>query len=429
MLADRSAEQFARLRVLDPACGDGAFLRGVLRFCDRNGVKQPPGLHGVDVDPGAIAAARSALGASARLRRADWLAPGGARQRWDAIVGNPPWVGVKAIPTEVRRQLGAAYTVATGQFDLMAVFVERALTELAPGGRAALLLPDRWLLNRDGEPLRRLVLQRGGLQAVVRLGEGRFPGVSMPALLAVLQPDAGASPTVVRDGPQGSPRAFNVARFAAWDQARLPLHLSPCEVERAEQLATAGVPLGTTVTNGRGVEVGKRSEHVRDQAAPGFAPILFGEDIGRYHLGVGRHVRLGAAGLRYKSPALYAPPKILLRKTGLGIRAAVDHTDRLVSQVVYVLRPDPADAHWLLGVLNSATLSFLHRARNGEADKRSFPHLRQGDVLALAIPGPDRPGRAQIAAAAAERMSMTPSSSADSLDREIDALVKWAYAG
>ena len=434
LVADRTLVEVGDMRVLDPACGDGAFLRGVLRFFSRLPGSPRPTVCGVDVDPAAVREATASLGAAAEIVRADWLLPPGAAGRpWQAIVGNPPWVGVRSMPAAQRQALGVHYATAVGQFDLMAPFVERSLASLAPGGRASLLLPDRWLLNREGEPLRRLVVTKGRLLEVIRLGEDRFRGVNMPSLLAVLGPPAtpsdGPPPsTVVRDGPQGAPRTFDLGSFVRWDQLRFPLHLSLDEVDRAERMASSGVALSSLVRNGRGVELGKRSPHVQDEPGPGFVPILFGEDIDRYHLGRGRHVRWGVKSVRYKDPSLYRGPKLLLRKTGVGVRAALDRSDRLVSQVVYVLTPRADQAAWLLGILNSASFQFLHRARNGEADKRVFPHLRQGDVLALPVPRPGGDGAREIAKLADQRMGETDERRSVHLDRAIDALVESAYS-
>ena len=435
LLSARTPEQAARLRILDPACGSGAFLLGAARLLDRLPWDGPrPELHGVDLDPAAAAACRAGLQAAgvprADVRVADWLLDGPPRRRWDAVVGNPPWVGTRSLPRARRRQLGGLYGTATGQFDLFAPFVERTAASLAPGGRAALVLPDRWLLNPDSRPLRRHVLAHTALEEVVRLGEGSFAGVSMPAALVVFTPPTGSPPVVtVRDGPGGPPRRLQVARFSAWDEARLPLHLTPEEVARAEALAGRGPRLHELVRHGRGVEVGRRSPWVRDEPGPDTAPILFGQDVDRYRLGPGRHIVLSAPGVDYKAPWLYAPPKLLLRKTGLGIRAALDETDRLVSQVVYVLRArDPAlDPAWLLGVLGSSALSFLHRARNGEADKASFPHLRQTDVLALTVPRPAPQDVAEVAALARRRMACDEPEEAARLEETIDRRVAAAY--
>ena len=55
-----------RLRVLDPACGDGRFLAAAGRRADLR-------LEGVEVDAGAAAAARAALGERATIREGDAL--------------------------------------------------------------------------------------------------------------------------------------------------------------------------------------------------------------------------------------------------------------------------------------------------------------------------------------------------------------------
>ena len=426
----RGPEELARLSLLDPACGSGAFLHGVLRFAGRPGAGCPR-LCGVDADPAAIRACAAGLEAvdapPVSLRVADWLCDGPPRPEWDVVVGNPPWVGVRGLPADRRRELSRRFSTATGQFDLMGLFVERVVASLARGGRAALLLPDRWLLNPDSETLRRHVLAHAALEEVVRLGDGLFPGVTMPCALVVFTPPTPRAVVIVRDGPAGPPRRFELDRFAGWAGARLPLHLQPGEVDRAERMAGRGLPLGALVTNGRGVELGRRSPWVREQPGPDTVPILFGEDIDRYRLGPGRHLVLGAPGVRYKAPALYAPGKLLLRKTGRGVRAALDETNRLVSQVVYVLRPrerglDPAA---LLAVLNSQPFGFLHRARNGEADKSAFPHLRQADVLALPVPalrGDDAAALARLA-----RARMAGEGDAATLDGEIDRRVGRLY--
>jgi len=423
-------EEFARVRILDPACGSGAFLHGVLRFAARLPWRAAsPELHGVDADSEAIRASVEGLrGAScASLRVADWLMDGRPEREWDVVLGNPPWVGTRTLTRGRRRELAGRYATAVGQFDLMALFVERAAASLSARGRSALLVPDRWLLNPDSEALRRHVLEHSALEEVVRLGDGRFAGVTMPSALVVLTRPGVSTTLVVRDGPDGGPRHFSTRRFDAWDGARLPLHLLPEEVDRAEAMSAEGRPLAELVLNGRGVELGRRSRWVRAEAGPNTSPILFGEDVDRYHLGPGRHVVRGVASVRYKSPELYAPGKLLLRKTGHGIRAALDETDRLVSQVVYVLRPrSPAiDPAYLLGVLNSRSLAFLHRARNGEADKVSFPHLRQGDVLALTVPPPR--GEEAAAVAGLARARMTGQHDAARLEAEIDRRVAGLY--
>src|SRR5690242_14924803 len=72
----------AGARVVDLACGDGAWLADA-------GVRWPGAeLLGVEIDPQAAEAAARRLGGRARIRLGDGLC---AVETADLVIGNPPW--------------------------------------------------------------------------------------------------------------------------------------------------------------------------------------------------------------------------------------------------------------------------------------------------------------------------------------------------
>src|SRR5579872_4272910 len=113
LVEDRSPDEILALRILDPACGAGAFLLGALDFLattlERRGMARSRAterlvngtLLGIDIDDDAIATARRALalasGARPRgLRKANALGDRGLARaasvpRLDAVIGNPPY--------------------------------------------------------------------------------------------------------------------------------------------------------------------------------------------------------------------------------------------------------------------------------------------------------------------------------------------------
>lgn len=83
-----------------------------------------------------------------------------------------------------------------------------------------------------------------------------------------------------------------------------------------------------------------------------YKPFLVGEDIQRYHISCTRYIDSTRKGLNYKKPDLYQGPKLLLRKTGYGIKTAIDYEDRWVNQVVYLFKlkkNSPVTLEYLLG--------------------------------------------------------------------------------
>ena len=152
-----------RLRILDPACGDGRFLVAAAeRIQARFGFVPPGCLHGIDIDPGAAAAARTAL-PLAEVRCGDALS-GVLAPHFDVVVGNPPFLNQLARATNRggrSRWGGGPYA------DAAAVFLARALEAARPdGGRVGLVLPLSVLSTRDAAPIRAAALAAARLDSL-----------------------------------------------------------------------------------------------------------------------------------------------------------------------------------------------------------------------------------------------------------------------
>jgi len=118
---------------LDPACGDGRFLRAT-------GLPQQTG---VDIDP--VVAAAGGFVHDDALRR-DW-----GDERFDVVVGNPPFLNqlARATTRGGRSQFGGGpYADAAAEFLALAIRLAR------PGGRVGLVLPQSLLSARDTAAIR-----------------------------------------------------------------------------------------------------------------------------------------------------------------------------------------------------------------------------------------------------------------------------------
>jgi SAM-dependent methyltransferase len=138
------------LAVLDPSCGDGRFLAAARRRIDALGSTSV--LTGCDIDAAAIASARDALPAATELRQADALSITWPSQRFDLVIGNPPFLSQLATATTrggTSRRGGGPYADAAAEFLALA----GELVEPA-GGRVALVLPQSMLGSRDAAAIR-----------------------------------------------------------------------------------------------------------------------------------------------------------------------------------------------------------------------------------------------------------------------------------
>ena len=130
---------------------------------------------------------------------ADVVAGGG----FGLVIGNPPWVRPHRLAPAERVRLRGAFTVASGaawtrgaelagagagfaaQADLSALFVERSLALLRPGGTVALLVPSKLWRALAGGGVRRLLAERAELVAVEDWSRSRhcFDAAVYPSLV------------------------------------------------------------------------------------------------------------------------------------------------------------------------------------------------------------------------------------------------------
>lgn len=142
-------------------------------------------------------------------------------------------------------------------------------------------------------------------------------------------------------------------------------------------------------------------------------------------------------GINYKKPELYAPDKLVVRKTGRGIYATIDTTNALTTQVtfIYKLKPEglePSYLYYILGVLNSRLMLYKYYKKTGDIEWKSFPYLTQKEIEKLPIYNVDLENPAEldiykrITAAVKEIIvSGTPPTEAE--DELIEGLVRRLY--
>jgi predicted RNA methylase len=164
-------------RVIDPACGAGVFLVATIELLVRRGVDLATALgsvHGADLDPRAIDAARRALEewaggdvSDVDLRVSDGLHDDLGAD-FDVVVGNPPFQGQLAADTarsaRDRDAVNAGFgRASSGYVDTAALFLLRG-TELAGrGGVVSMIQPRSILAARHSTAVRAELLDRAAL--------------------------------------------------------------------------------------------------------------------------------------------------------------------------------------------------------------------------------------------------------------------------
>lgn len=250
------AAALASIKVVDPACGSGAFLVQVFDYLREEGLRVNAelarlqggivsllerldtsilknNLYGVDLNPEPVEITKLSLwlktansgekltylddnikcGNSVVADRAvssvafDWaaqfpdiMAAGG----FDVVVGNPPYVRMEVLKP-IKPYLEKHFTTATDRADLFVYFFELGLRLLKPQGWLGYISSSTFMKTGSGSKLRELLASQATMQRLVDFGDIQvFEGVTTYPVIMVLQkgvpPAAHAIPFTVVDG-------------------------------------------------------------------------------------------------------------------------------------------------------------------------------------------------------------------------------------
>jgi hypothetical protein len=137
----------------------------------------------------------------------------GDRGGFDVILGNPPWVRLHRIPAGARADLRRRYSVYreagwdpgalaahagrgfAAQVDLAALFVERSVRLLRPGGTMALLLPAKLWRSLAGGGVRRLLHRESAIARLEDWSEARaaFDAAVYPSAIVAARRGRGST--------------------------------------------------------------------------------------------------------------------------------------------------------------------------------------------------------------------------------------------
>jgi len=182
-------------RVLEPSCGEAAFLLEVGARLWELGLREriASQLHGIEIHGPSAGQARKRLessGLEAQITVGDFF-DFADNAKYDAVVGNPPYIRYQDFAGTARlkalKAASAQDVSLTKLASSWAAFTVHAAGFLKPDGRLGLVLPAELLSVNYAAPVRAFLLRRFSRIRLVLFRERIFPGVSEEVVLLLAE--------------------------------------------------------------------------------------------------------------------------------------------------------------------------------------------------------------------------------------------------
>lgn len=360
----------------------------------------------------------------------------------DLIVSNPPW----GADIDHYIALSRDFKTAIGQFDIYDLFIETIIENLKHDGVYGIIVPDS-IYCQEHKKVREILLTNTTVKGIIRLGEGFFPDVNFAVSIiygikkssskynvlcshisnsdkkAIISGKSNIYTVVKEKAIKVPVKQMVDADFSFTvdvSQVDLPIinklkandtikKYTSCQ--RGVELSKKGIIIqcqkcgewfpkprnkkkNTTCPHCKAdvvIAIANQSCIVTNRKRKNSVPLITGEDIGRLSVSSNRYIIKGLKGIKYKSAALYQGPKVLVRKTGVGITAGIDYKNCFTNQVVYIIKPKSSNnplitAEVIAAFLCSRVLTYVIIKEKGSIGWTSNPYLSQKDVCSLPFP-------------------------------------------
>lgn len=200
MLQAAELPKSGKIRVLDPACGDGALLDVLIKSLPSAFRKRVVAV-GYDTDPEAIRIASQRLRQDLpeldlRLEQKDFLehvlnlqgggdlfSAGEVQEPFHLVIANPPYVRTQIMGAQQSQQLAQSFGL-TGRVDLYYPFLLGISQVLADNGVTGVITSNRFMTTKSGQAVRRAMLSRFRILHAWDLGDTKlFDAAVLPSVL------------------------------------------------------------------------------------------------------------------------------------------------------------------------------------------------------------------------------------------------------
>ena len=452
------------LKILDPACGSGAFLNQTLsvlieehkfiddviaeltntplRIFDTDKAILESNIFGVDINEESVEIAKLSLwlrtaqkgrklsnltnnikcgnsliqdpevaGEKAFIWEDEFpeiFAQGG----FDVIIGNPPYVDIKALDNKIVNALFSSYETAENRINLYSIFTEKAYQIVKDKGFVSFIIPNSLLVNSSYSKIRAMLVD--DVTRIIKLPDSVFVDAKVETIVFELRKNNSLKSIKTLVYPRSEKIEFiDNTRLSKIDRevwkrnrsSNFNIYLSENDItllEKIESSATfklseiADFSLGITPYDkykGHSPEIIKsQAFHSSEKLSSVYKPLITGGNILRYLVKneIKEFIKYGEWLGAMRDERFFTFPRIIIRQIVSGkpprIYAGYTEEPLYFTQVGFSIIPnDNISVKYLLALINSKLFTYYHKYRFLDIEKELFQKILIANCKQLPI--------------------------------------------
>jgi len=331
---------------------------------------------------------------------------------FDVIIGNPPYVDIKALDNELVKALFKAYNTTENRINLYSIFIEKGFDILKSGGYLSFINPNSILVNSSYTKIRKLLLDH--MTTIIKLPDGVFEDAIVETIIFEFRKNFNSQiiNTIVYPKNEKITHIddYNIREVDKnnWKQDEswnYNIYVSNEQLNLLQKVKGESIDLGDITDFTLGITpydkykghsselIKNREYHSTVKIDETYKPLISGANIQRYSVSnfVNEYIKYGDWLGASREERFFMKPRVLVRQIVSGkpprIYAGYSDEELYYTQIGFGIIPkkDDMTVFSLLGFINSKLLNFYHQYSFLDLEKELFQKILIANCKKLPI--------------------------------------------
>ncbi|MEG1725760.1 MAG: TaqI-like C-terminal specificity domain-containing protein, partial [Anaerovoracaceae bacterium] len=374
---------------------------------------------------------------------------------FDIVIGNPPYVDVKALDNNQVKEYFKKFSTTTNRINLYSIFIEQGHRILNTSGVLCYINPNSMLVNSSYTKLRELIVS--DLNTIIKLPDNIFESATVETIILLLVKHS-ESNAINGKYYLSSEKAdlknidFKVFDKHTWESdpdIRFNIFTDDCTISLLKKIEEDSVQLAELCDFSLGITpydkakghsqefIKSKGFHSTAKLSDEYVPLIKGSNIHKYCVcGFGDEYlkytkELGAP----RQHRFFTDEKIIFRQilssNPLEMIVAYSDSEHYFTQIGFSVIPKDkqlTSVKYLVGILNSRLMNYFHTAKYLDSEKITFPKILIENCKQFPIKRAEEPTQIiDLVDEILEAKRLDPTANTTALETQIDQMVYALY--